>query len=337
MTARRTPRFAVSTTQEELLNGLNSRLESADTEAMASLPDAPQFPIVFVVGPPRSGTTLTMQWLADSGQFAYPTNLLSRFFRAPYIGAQIQMLTTDPAYDFHGEISGANGRSSWQSETGKTSGALEPHEFSYFWRRFFPMDQARRLTDDEWSISDRTGFARGWAAMEAAFGKPMAAKGILGQYNIPQLAELLPSAVFIHTQRDPFFNVQSLLAARERVYGTRDAWFSVQPPGYEELLDRSPIEQVVAQVMTTNELIRDAATEVGADRWVSQPYQDFCSDPTTTYGGLQRAFSAQGYDLEDTFRREPFAITDHVKVDATDETAIREAIATWPPTSGGAA
>ena len=38
--------------------------------------------VVLVVGGPRSGSTVMMQWLASSGVFAYPSNLLSRFYRA---------------------------------------------------------------------------------------------------------------------------------------------------------------------------------------------------------------------------------------------------------------
>lgn len=329
MTARRTARFTVNDSQETLLRDVNSRLAAADASATASFPDSPQLPLVFVVGPPRSGTTLTMQWLADSRQFGYPSNFLARFYQAPYTGAQIQRLTHDPAYDFHGELTTLGAGSEWQSETGKTFGALAPHEFSYFWRRFFPMGQARRLDDEEWNSSDLSGFARGWAAMEAAFGLPIAAKGILGQYNVLQLAELLPTAVFIHTHRDPFFNVQSLLAARQRVYGSKDAWFSVQPPGYDSWRHLPPEEQVVNQVMVTNDELRAAGKALGPDRWIDQPYTQFCAAPESTCAALRRVFAAQGYDLEDSLRLEPFAATDEIRVGPEEEREIRGALDRW--------
>lgn len=331
MTTKRTARFETNATQESLVTELNARLAPVDARAAAHLPQTPQHPMVFVVGAPRSGTTLTMQWLADSSQFAYPTNFLSRFYAAPYTGSQIQQLTHNPAYDFHGELGNGSGRDQWQSETGKTQGALSPHEFSYFWRRFFPMGQARRLTPEEWLESDTAGFARGWASIESAFGLPVATKGILGQYNISELAELLPTAVFIHTQRDPFFNVQSILAARERVFGSRDAWFSVQPPGYREWLDFSPIQQVVHQVMQTNWLLETAASALPRNRWISQPYEAFCSSPGGTLDGLKRAFAAQGADLPDTFRRTPFHASNQVRVPADQAEEIRSAIQAWTP------
>src|SRR5207247_2357787 len=84
------------------LNGFLACSEQAALEHYSS--DHKDYPIVFVMGAHRSGTTLFMQWLANTGAVAYPTNILSRFFGAPVIGAQIQLLLTDPRYAFRDEI-----------------------------------------------------------------------------------------------------------------------------------------------------------------------------------------------------------------------------------------
>jgi len=67
---------------EELFDGLELPFEL----------QGPKFPPVFILGSARSGTTLVHQYLAHSGIFAYPTNTLSRFYYAPYVGAKIQQL-----------------------------------------------------------------------------------------------------------------------------------------------------------------------------------------------------------------------------------------------------
>jgi len=51
---------------------------------------SPDLMVQCEVGALRSGTTLFMQWLANTGVFSYPTNILSQFFGAPVIGAKIQ-------------------------------------------------------------------------------------------------------------------------------------------------------------------------------------------------------------------------------------------------------
>ncbi|MGH9162818.1 MAG: sulfotransferase, partial [Vicinamibacteraceae bacterium] len=278
--AERTTEFAVHASQEEILRDLNRLLARAEPEPTKGHTPTPQRPMVFIVGAPRSGTTLTLQWLAASGRFAYPSNLLARFFAAPYIGSRIQQLLTDPAMDYHDELRSATREGcEWVSDLGKTRGLLQPHEFSYYWRRFFPIDQARKLTDAELEASDPAGFAAGWASIEAAFDKPVAAKGILLQYNLLNLAEWLPKAIFVHTRREPIHNIQSLLSARQRVYGTPTAWFSVRPPEFEWLQHEDPYTQVAGQVLFTNESITRELAVLPRHRAMQIDYEAFCREP----------------------------------------------------------
>ncbi len=63
-----------------------------------------QYPIGFIVGNPRSGTTLFLQWLSSLGCFAYPTNILARFSYAPYIGALTQRMLFEKQFDHFNEL-----------------------------------------------------------------------------------------------------------------------------------------------------------------------------------------------------------------------------------------
>jgi hypothetical protein len=323
----RTAAFARLPDQEKILRELNELLGTAEREASHGWPPSPVRPLVLVVGAPRSGTTLMLQWLAASGCFAYPTNLLSRFYGAPYVGARIQQLLTDPVLDYRSELEElhAASRTTWASEVGKTRGILEPHEFFYFWRRFFPVDQAQKLTDDQLARSDPKGFAAGWAALESAFAKPVAAKGILLQYDIHRLAEWLPTAVFVHTRRDPFFNMQSLLGARERVFGDKGEWFSVRPPEYLALQHADPYTQVAGQVLFTNRSIDAELRLLPPQRKLAVDYEAFCGEPAATWAELQRRFSISGSALPAYGGPPAFECTNVVTRPAADADAIRRA------------
>ena len=63
---------------ENLLTSLNQILEPAEKSVISEYV-RPKYPVVMIVGGGRSGTTLLLQWLANTGFFAYPTNLLSGF------------------------------------------------------------------------------------------------------------------------------------------------------------------------------------------------------------------------------------------------------------------
>lgn len=323
----RTTGFRRQAQQEVMLQELNALLGRAEQEAFGGDALAPAKPLVFIVGAPRSGTTLMLQWLAASGQFAYPTNLLSRFFGAPYIGARIQQLLTDQNIDYRDELVELHAASQldWHSEVGKTRGVLQPHEFFYFWRRFFPIDQAQKLTVEQLASSDPAGFAAGWGLIERAFQKPIAAKGILLQYDIARLAEWLPRSLFIHMRRDPFFNIQSLLQAREQVFGTRDVWFSVRPPEYEWLRHHDAYTQVAGQILFTNRSIEAELVELELHRGIPVAYESFCRDPGVVWCQLRDAFAQLGFSLDEYDGLEAFESTNVVSLSDAESGLIRRA------------
>ena len=161
---------------EDLLEEINGILEPAEDEILEGY-RMPKYPTLFVVGAPRCGSTLMIQWLAKTRKFAYPTNLLSRFYGAPYIGAKIQQLLTAPEFSFRNEILDFNNEISFKSKLGKTKGALEPNEFWYFWRRFIPNIEPEYLDAQLLERINGKKFAAELAAIEAVFDKPIAMKG----------------------------------------------------------------------------------------------------------------------------------------------------------------
>ncbi|HRX04698.1 MAG TPA: sulfotransferase, partial [Anaerolineae bacterium] len=145
MTAERQPEHRRNPRLEALLDEISGLLGPVESEVAARY-HMPAYPVVLVMGLPRCGSTLTMQWLAASGRFGYPSNLLSRFYAAPYVGARIQQLLTDPQFSFGDELHDLASAVGFDSTLGKTRGALAPNEFWYFWRRFIPNVEPRKLT-----------------------------------------------------------------------------------------------------------------------------------------------------------------------------------------------
>lgn len=278
-----------------------------------------RYPVVLIVGAPRSGTTVLLQWLAATGCFAYPTNLLSRFYRAPAVGARIQLLLTDERYAFRDELWDLGGTGDFTSELGKTRGALAPNEFWYFWRRFLPADGFRKLSADELAKVDGTGLREELAAIEAVFDQPFAMKAAILQYDLAALARILPNTFFLHVEREPLYNVQSLLEARVKYFGDREHWYSVQPPGYEELLGLDPVRQVAGQVALTRTSLTRELAELGADRSLRVGYESFCEDPAAVWSALGAKLAALGYELPAEYSGPPrFESANELRLDAAD-------------------
>ena len=246
-----------------------------------------RFPLVLIVGPMRSGTTLFMQWLANTGLFAYPTNLLARFYQAPIFGAKIQLLLTDPHYNFRDELREFIHQAEYRSENGKTKGVLAPNEFWYFWRRFLADPGRDVWADDELrqSMDTRTILAE-LAGVIDVFQKPFAAKAMLFNYNIPYLDSIMDKVIFVQIKRDPVSNIASVLEARKRQLGSENAWYSFKIPEYEQLKDLDPVLQAAGQVHCINKAVTQGMEKVDETRKLVVQYEDFCANPGKIFKAL---------------------------------------------------
>lgn len=282
---------------EGLLRELNELLAPAQQPLLERYSTL-RYPVVLLVGCARAGSTILLQCLSGTGCFAYPTNFISRFYAAPYIGARIQQLLTDPRYNFRDEFADFVPKTSYNSDLGKTRGILAPNEFWYFWRRFFHFGDIQTLADHELHQVDALRFVSELAAFEAAFDKPVLMKGMIINWIIPFVARSLKKVLFIHVTRDPLYNAQSLLESRLNYFGTIDTWYSFKPPEYRILKDCSPYTQVAGQVFFTNEAITRGFASIDPVHWMSVSYENFCDNPAAVFKAIGDIFMHQGIAQE---------------------------------------
>ncbi len=288
----RTEEYARSSTLEDLLKELNDNLASANGHYLKALDE--RFSTIFLVGTHRSGSTLFLQWLSKAGLVAYPSNLLSRFYGAPLVGAKIQQLLTDPRYNFRDEILDFNSNLNFSSDNGKTKGALAPNEFWYFWRRFLPFDELDYLpTDKLTQKANLSGLRDELNALANIFEKPFALKAMIMNQNIPELAEQFDKPLFIWIRRDPIFNIQSALEARKRQYGDIDTWYSFKIKEYPLLKDLDPLESVAGQIAAINRSVEQGIAVLPDHKKLVIQYEDFCERPEFYYHEITRRIVEQ--------------------------------------------
>lgn len=303
---------------ERLLKEINDILGPVEDRILRSY-KRPKYPVIFIVGAPRCGSTLIMQWLAKTDRFAYPTNLLSRFYEAPYIGAKIQQMLTDPKFNFRDELSDLSKEIAFASDLGKTKGALAPNEFWYFWRRFFPYEKIQYLDEQSLRDVDATRFVAELAAVEAVFGKPFALKAMIANWNIPYLSGILEKVLFVFIKHHPFYNIQSLLESRVKYFSDRRTWYSFKPREYDRLKALDPFEQVAGQVYFTNRAIEEGLDKIDAPRGLRVSYEEFCTAPERVFNQITEKFSQQGYRVTWSYTGpEQFQSTNQVRLPRGD-------------------
>lgn len=275
--ARRTGKFRVNQKLIDLLNEMEALLGPPDREARANF-DLPKYPVCFIIGNPRSGTTLLLQQFAQSRYFSYPSNFLSRFYYAPYIGAKLSRMLFDPEYDFQNELT-LEEKVGFDSSLGKTTGPANPSEFFHYWRQFLPIYDPEYMDQPRLDRADFAGLYKGFAALEEVLEKPLALKAIICQYNLRELIKAFPLAFFLQIKREPRYVMQSILRARRDFYGRDDLWWSVKPREYESLKNESVWKQIAGQVYFTNQAIEKQFTGIPVENQLTINYGELCENP----------------------------------------------------------
>lgn len=334
-TSKRTSPAAPSALDSQI-DELAELLSPAEELALARAPRRAAL-IVFVVGAPLGGAMLALQWLAASGSFGYPTNLLARFAHAPLVGARIQRLLFDPRRARSGDLADLTPAAvSFESTLEGTSGALAPSEFTAFWERYIPGHESEPLGARASSV-DLSSLGRTLHALACLGERPFALAGERAQYDLAHFAHALPSVFFLHVVADEVDNACALLDARKKLHGSHERWHGARPAEYWELVALPPVNQVAGQVLHTHRHLREARAALPPERSLEVSVDELRSAPRSVHARLMErlaAFAARGGLELDVARlaeyRGPEAIPAPALTPAprrAAESALREAVA----------
>ena len=284
----RTPEYRKDPEQEEQLKHLNAHLAPLEGQLISGF-DRPQLPIVFIVGAPRSGSTLLSQTLTQTGSFSYVTNFVARFWMAPYVGMLIEEAL---------DIRKLECDQSFVSKFGVTEGRVGPHEFGYFWSRWFRFGETHQLDDKELGEIDLNTLRKQLAALESIYNKPLCFKYLPCGLHIPFLAERFENSIFVLCRRQPIYNMQSLLLARRNILGDEAHWWSLRPKEYPDLLSASPYEQIAGQIYYALKEIETSFSSLSPERFLHILYDDLCSQPRVEVNRVVEAVSQMGIEVD---------------------------------------
>ncbi|HEY2354115.1 MAG TPA: sulfotransferase [Gaiellaceae bacterium] len=246
------------------------------------------FPPIFVVGAPRSGSTLLYQLLTDRFDVGYLANGHAQQPGAPSLVERRRGLVRRR----QGELG------DYSSSFGNTAGELGPNEAGPFWYRFFPR-RPHYVAAADFPPAARRELRAAVGAFVDACGRPVVFKNVYSTARIEAIAAALPEALFVAIHRDLDANVRSILAARLEITGAYDNWWSVEPPGVERLRELPPDEQVAGQVRALGELVAQVEEAIGSQRVLHMSYEDLCADPRAQLERVAELVTANGHRLGD--------------------------------------
>lgn len=283
--------YAKKSTDEQFFSELNRQL------AQISLPgntevDTEALPFIFIVGVPRSGTTLTSQVVSRFLPVSYMNNLIARFWARPSVGIRLSRAVLGDDCGKYINL---------ESTHGTTSGVEGPHEFGYFWRHWLLLDEAptHHLSAEHLAKIDKAGLKN---ALEneiiAPSGRCVVFKNVICGFHASFLTELHKKSLFIHVRRDLYASAASILDARQKRYGSYSAWWSLKPstwPFKPEPTD--PVEDVARQVIDCDAEFRAELSRPGVNSMVIN-YTDLCTKTCEVLDAVCQKLGLLGYEIK---------------------------------------
>lgn len=301
---------------ESVMEATNQRLQ--DLHLMISETyNTPKYPVIFIVGAQRSGTTLLMQSMINYFRLFYANNLIARFYKAPYVGAYLYKSLFKNLDNL--EVG-------YSSDLGYTESIHGPHEFGYFWRRWFPYDAYdKNFTEEAYAPG---ALAHELATLESVFEVPLVFKNItICDFNIERLARELPTALFINIERDPIYCMQSTYLSRLKMYGTDKEWMGVKPPEYHLLKEMPVFDQIAGQLHYTKEHIDASLKKISPERSVKVQYEHFVEKPSEVMQDIFEMAQSNGFEIERRDKIEPsISSTNNKKLSDADFEKIIKAL-----------
>lgn len=270
-------------------------------------------PPVFIVGAPRSGTSLFYELLVTRYRLAYFSNLAHRFYKTP---SAVTKLGRKVITDY---------RASYASDYGHISGWGAPNEAGWIWQRW--LDDGDWCDEGALNAADAEEMRATLAVQETVLAAPFVNKNVMHANRMRLLDAIFPGCLFIEVRRDTADTARSIIRAQERHKGPppdAQAWWSVRPSGARpaDMITRAAL-QVTG---VASDIARDGA-QIGDNRLHSVVYEDLCKDTQNVLEGVGVFLRGHGLLIaEKGAVPEHFDLLPSKLLEPAQETALQKAL-----------
>lgn len=229
---------------------------------------------VFIIGAPRTGSTIVYQALTNLYDVLYIDNLVCKFCRNLFFGFRLDYkIFKDKPHDNYEADHGNTGR----------YGLHAPSECGGFWYRWLPRDH-HFIGNDEITDAMVVQIRREIAAVINYFDKPLVFKNLNAGQRIRLLARCFPEARFVFITRDPLYTAQSILGAKRRIGIADDCFWSVMPKNVDRLKKLDPYAQIANQVYSIEKQIYQDRSMIRPGHFFQLNYNELSIDEIMRLG-----------------------------------------------------
>jgi hypothetical protein len=164
-----------------------SAMDPRNSAAQLGIPERnPTHRLILVCGPPRSGTTLVTQLIAQHFDVGFIDHLTARFYRRPALGAMLRR-----------SVFGDRHVTDYRSDYGRTSNPLDVHAMGWFWQHHLAHRFDEYLSNTRLRLNEILG----------AWQKPVV---MLGHYPQLVLSKMPQDVSIVRVHRNTIETAMSL-------------------------------------------------------------------------------------------------------------------------------
>ena len=259
------------------------------------------FPIIFILGIPRSGSTITYQILNRGTKSFYISNLWNLLYSIPYLGGKFvkKNYSNDNFNSDKGLVNGINGES-------------EGMKFWSYWIGQSLEQKRKKVTNT------RIKYIRSVFSSLICNKKPLIT-GYLGHvFSIKFIRKFFPGSVFIYLKRDDLSNIYSMVKTYRDFDNNRKGfeWMSLKPKGWEKKKNLDVINKIFWQYNTIKKHIENS---ISVNDTLIVRYEDICVDPHKFLLTVKEFVKKHGIDLDLNLENIPIKFNYNIVQETKDE------------------
>ncbi len=245
---------------------------------------------VFIVGAPRTGSTLLYQLLIKHTRLVFISNLMALVPKKMILIARLTRRQMQQIEDIK------------ESNYGYVPGLFYPNEAGAIMRKWF--EQA--VSAEEQRLIKNTV-----VSLSEIFKSPFINKNLLNSLRLQHIHQILPEARFIYIRRNPLFTAQSIFLARRKALDDEQDWLGPLPVGYQEVQAQPPLYQSLWQVKKVDDAVSGFLSQF-KPICVEITYEMLCQEPRSTIKHIVDQFQLVSKDNNSL--PDPLSISDEIKL-----------------------
>ena len=240
-------------------------------------------PPVFIIGPPRSGTTVLYQLLCKHFNFGYTNNFVADWYNIPITATRLYNIFSSQTSSI--ELT---------SNFGKSSNLYGPNEFGKFWYRWF--SKTHELKDNYPLIENKLRLEI--AGLTKIHQKPMLFKNVINSMRINVLSQIFDNSIFIVLNRDNLDIAQSILNARIELYNNKNHSWSVITSALQTDPEIPYYKQIVHQIRGVTSNINLARKNIGDNKFIFVDYKELCNNTDQVLKSIHSQLNTRGIRVD---------------------------------------